>query len=131
MYNLNESIVAYLTINRIPCNSGDYQTGQPEGEDDQVIFWNSEKLGDFPTQDKLDSAVNESNKLKIRKANKQKAIELLSKSDWSVNPDVTSGSVKLTNQQDFISYRNWIRQIAVNPPDVELVFPDCPAEVWN
>jgi hypothetical protein len=130
MTNLNDSIAAYLSINGISYAPNDYQTGQPEGQDDQVIFWNSEKLGNFPTQDKLDSAVNESNKLKIRKANKQKAIELLSKSDWSVNPDVSTGGVRLTNQQDFVSYRNWVRQIAVNPPDVELVFPDCPIEVW-
>ena len=53
---LNDQIIAYLTINNIAYSVGDYQTGQPEGQADQVLHWNTEKLGNQPTQDQLDSA---------------------------------------------------------------------------
>ena len=52
---LNDTIIAYLTINNISFASGEYQTGQPEGEPDQILHWD-EKLGARPTQEQLDSA---------------------------------------------------------------------------
>ena len=55
---LNNQIQAYLSQNNIVCSSGDYQTGQPEGEPDQVLVWNTDKLGVQPTQDQLDAAWN-------------------------------------------------------------------------
>jgi len=55
---LNNQIQAYLSQNNIVCSSGDYQTGQPEGETDQVLVWNTDKLGVQPTQDQLDAAWN-------------------------------------------------------------------------
>jgi hypothetical protein len=56
MVSLNETIVAYLTINNIAFDSGDYQTGQPEGEADQVLHWDTTKLGAQPSADQLNSA---------------------------------------------------------------------------
>jgi hypothetical protein len=56
MASLNDTIVAYLTINNIAFGGGDYQTGQPEGQADQVLNWNTETLGTQPTQEQLDSA---------------------------------------------------------------------------
>jgi hypothetical protein len=55
MASLNDTIVAYLTVNNIAFSAGDYQTGQPEGQADQVLHWDS-KLGAQPTQEQLDSA---------------------------------------------------------------------------
>jgi hypothetical protein len=55
MAYLNEKIVAYLNINNISFITNDYQTGQPEGQEDQVLHWDS-KLGAQPTQEQLDSA---------------------------------------------------------------------------
>jgi hypothetical protein len=55
MASLNDTIIAYLTINNIAYGTGDYQTGQPEGQQDQVLHWDS-KLGAVPTQTQLDSA---------------------------------------------------------------------------
>ena len=52
---LNDQIIAYLTINNIAYSVGDYQTGQPEGQADQILHWDA-KLGIQPTQDQLDSA---------------------------------------------------------------------------
>jgi hypothetical protein len=56
MTSLNDTIVAYLTVNNIAFSVGDYQTGQPEGQADQVLTWNKETLGTQPTQAQLDSA---------------------------------------------------------------------------
>jgi hypothetical protein len=54
MASLNEKIIAYLTTNKIAFTADDYQTGQPEGQEDQVLIWNTEKLGIQPTQEQLD-----------------------------------------------------------------------------
>lgn len=56
MASLNDTINAYLTINNIAFGGSDYQTGQPEGQADQVLTWNTETLGTQPTQEQLDSA---------------------------------------------------------------------------
>jgi hypothetical protein len=56
MADLNSEIIAYLSVNKIAYTAGDYQTGQPEGQADQVLIWNTTKLGTQPTQAQLDSA---------------------------------------------------------------------------
>jgi hypothetical protein len=55
MAALNDTIIAYLTVNNIAFGAGDYMTGQPEGQADQILHWD-EKLGTQPTQAQLDSA---------------------------------------------------------------------------
>jgi hypothetical protein len=55
MMILNDQIIAYLTVNNIAFNGTDYQTGQPEGQADQILHWDA-KLGAQPTQAQLDSA---------------------------------------------------------------------------
>lgn len=52
---LNDKVVAYLRANNISYAIGDYQTGQPEGQPDQILHWGA-KLGPVPTQAQLDSA---------------------------------------------------------------------------
>lgn len=52
---LNNQIVAYLKVNNIAFTASDYQTGQPEGQADQILHWDA-KLGTQPTQAQLDSA---------------------------------------------------------------------------
>lgn len=55
MINLNTQIIAYLSVNNISYTAGDYQTGQPEGQKDQILHWDL-KLGAQPTQEQLNSA---------------------------------------------------------------------------
>lgn len=52
---LNDQIQAYLAQSSIAYEPGDYQTGQPEGQEDQVLHWDV-KLGAQPTQNQLDVA---------------------------------------------------------------------------
>jgi hypothetical protein len=51
---LNDEIVAYLTVNAIAWTSEDYETGQPAGEENQILYW-SDVLGPQPTQAQLDA----------------------------------------------------------------------------
>lgn len=131
MAALNDTIVAYLTVNNIDFAPGDYMTGQPEGQEDQVLHWNTEKLGAQPTQAQLDAAYTTYEGQQIQKQNKVEASALLSATDWTVNSDVTTGTHKLTNQADFIAYRNTVRAIAVNPPTTAATFPTLPTEQWS
>jgi hypothetical protein len=52
---LNEKIKAYLQQSNIAYSIEDYQTGQPVGEEDQILLWN-EKLGIQPTTEQLEAA---------------------------------------------------------------------------
>jgi hypothetical protein len=64
--------------------------------------------------------------------NKTQAQQFLSTTDWSEIPSVinTSNTPHLMNASDFITYRNALRSIAVNPP-VTVVWPIKPNEQWS
>jgi hypothetical protein len=64
--------------------------------------------------------------------NAQTATGILSSTDWASIADVGSPSNNpyLSNQADFIAYRNVIRAIAVYPPAGEVVWATPPTEVW-
>lgn len=65
--------------------------------------------------------------------NKRMAIQQLNATDWTTTPDVsdpTKSNPYLSNVNDFITYRNNIRQYAVNPAEGDLVWPKKPKEVW-
>lgn len=66
--NLNDKIIVYLKENNISVVAGDFQTGQPDGEHDQILYWNVMRLGPEPTKDQLISAWN--NKLAANEAQK-------------------------------------------------------------
>ena len=130
MASLNDEIVAYLTINNIAFTAGDYRTGQPEGQEDQVLHWDS-KLGAQPTQDQLDSAWATYAGQQTQQKNKAQAQALLQATDWATLSDITTGTHRLTNQDAFIAYRNELRAIAVNPPTNPATFPSVPTETWG
>lgn len=63
---------------------------------------------------------------------KYNASNLLYKTDWTTIPDVIdpTNTPYLTNQAEFIAYRNTLRQLAVNPV-VDPVFPTVPTAQWS
>ena len=66
--------------------------------------------------------------------NKQKAIKLLQKTDWSSIPEVsdpTKSNPYLSNANDFVTYRNAVRQYALNPVAGDITWPTSPQEVWT
>ena len=69
-----------------------------------------------------------------KQINKQKAMSLLSETDWSQYPDVRDASKTphLSNGDEFDNYRVALRAIAVNPPETEITeWPVKPDEVWS
>jgi hypothetical protein len=66
--------------------------------------------------------------------NKQTAISLLQQTDWTTIPDVsdpTKSNPYLSNVNDFVVYRNAVRQYALNPVVGYIVWPALPQEVWT
>jgi hypothetical protein len=66
--------------------------------------------------------------------NKKTAITLLQQTDWSTIPDVadaTKSNPYLSNVEDFLSFRNTVRAIAINPPEGDISFPSIPTSIWS
>ena len=61
---------------------------------------------------------------------KNRAIFLLSQTDWVTFSDVATGNPKLINQSDFLIYRNIIRNLSINPV-IDPDFPTIPTEQWS
>ena len=134
MADLNSEIIAYLSVNNIPYTAGDYQTGQPEGEANQILFWNTAKLGAEPTQAQLDAAYPVWEGQQIQAQNSATAQQLLSATDWTAIASVADPAVSnpyLTNQAEFLSYRSTVRNLGVNPPTTAPTFPTVPEQKWS
>ena len=66
--------------------------------------------------------------------NKQMAVAKLQATDWTTIPDVgdpTKSNPYLSNAQDFVTYRNAVRQYAINPVAGNIDWPVLPQEVWT
>lgn len=66
--------------------------------------------------------------------NKATAIGLLQQTDWTTIPDVsdpTKSNPYLSNANDFVTYRNAVRQYALNPVAGYITWPTLPQEVWT
>lgn len=63
---------------------------------------------------------------------KKQASLLLYETDWTTIPDITNtaNDPYLTNQADFIAYRNTVRKLAVNPV-ANPIFPVIPTAQWS
>lgn len=66
--------------------------------------------------------------------NKQIAVNLLTQTDWTTIPDVADPALSnpyLTNQAEFITFRNQVRPIAINPTPGNLTWPQTPVATWS
>jgi hypothetical protein len=66
--------------------------------------------------------------------NKQTAMVKLQSTDWTTIPDVgdpAKSNPYLSNVQDFVTYRNAVRQYAINPVAGNIKWPINPTEVWT
>lgn len=72
--------------------------------------------------------------LGFTRENKAKAIQLLQETDWVEIPSVanTSKALHLTNYNDFVTYRDFLRSVAVNPSaNDDVNWPTPPEERWS
>jgi hypothetical protein len=66
--------------------------------------------------------------------NKTTAVSKLQATDWTTIPDVADpvkSNPYLANAQDFVVYRNAVRQYAINPLAGSINWPTLPQEVWT
>jgi hypothetical protein len=66
--------------------------------------------------------------------NKSTAIYLLGATDWTTIPDVGNPAMSnpyLANVNEFVAYRNTVRQYAINPVAGNINWPVMPIEVWT
>jgi hypothetical protein len=66
--------------------------------------------------------------------NKQQAMIRLQSTDWTTIPDVsdaTKSNPYLSNAQEFVVYRNAVRQYAINPVAGNIDWPTRPNEIWT
>ena len=66
--------------------------------------------------------------------NKQTAVYLLQQTDWTQIPSVSDPALSnpyLANKNAFESYRNSVRQYALNPVAGDINWPVAPTEVWT
>ena len=66
--------------------------------------------------------------------NKQTASEKLYETDWTTIPDVADPAKSnpyLSNVQDFVTYRNAVRQYAIYPVSGEINWPQKPQAIWT
>jgi polygalacturonase len=106
MAALSDTIVAYLVVNNIAFSAGDFQTGQPEGQPDQVLTWNTEKLGAQPTQAQLDAAYTTyQNTIQAASVRMQRDAKLTA-CDWTQAVDCP-----LTNKATWATYRQALRDL--------------------
>jgi hypothetical protein len=66
--------------------------------------------------------------------NKNKALKLLSETDWTALPEVSDplrSDPYLDNAAAFSAYRSALRNITVNPRFGDMVWPEKPAEDWH
>ena len=134
MADLNSEIIAYLSVNNIAYTAGDYQTGQPEGQANQILSWDTAKLGAEPTQAQLDAAYPVWEGQQIAVQNTATAQTLLTATDWTAIASVADPAVStphLTNQAEFLSYRSAVRAIGVTPPTTPATFPTVPTATWS
>lgn len=71
----------------------------------------------------------------IKSQNKLQASQLLQATDWAAIPTIADPQYSdpyLTNQSDFLSYRNQLRTIAINPPETLVeIWPTKPETIWS
>ena len=117
MATLIDKINAYLLVN----NLGSITERITVIEPDVILTWDP-LFGREPFLQQLDEA--------FAASPKAKAMEILAATDWVTMADVTTGTHKLTNQAEFITYRNTVRGLAVNPV-ANPTFPTVPTAQWS
>ena len=141
---------------KIPCNVAPMSTGPsyPDLQNLNIEFWNESVWPtNFPlfygtcadsidintpgivkilTKEQYENAKVSEFEARVLNV-KNQAKQILTDTDWTTIPDVADpekSNPYLTNQNEFVEYRNIIRNIAINPT-LDAVFPPQPNEVWS
>jgi hypothetical protein len=96
-----------------------------------TLVWYSEDIAQ-PTEEAINAEIASIDANQPLVNCKNQASKLLYETDWTTIPDITNtaNDPYLTNQADFIAYRNAVRKLAVNPVS-DPVFPPVPTAQWS
>jgi hypothetical protein len=109
----------------------EYEDGKPNEDIDTLPSWTTNALVAWQV------AYDEDHKPPgppTAKENKGQASILLQDTDWTTAPDIANPLLSnpyLANQEEFITYRNSIRNIAVYPTDGYLNWEEVPKAIWQ
>ena len=127
VYLENNIVVDQAQIDPYKVFYPEYASKFIEAPDEVTHFW---QLKDGQWVPPPDPSVDE-----IKEQNKTKASEFLQATDWAAIPTITDPQYSnpyLTNQSDFLNYRNKLRAIAINPPETLVeTWPTKPTTVWS
>jgi hypothetical protein len=141
--NVKKDGVGYLELNLsscgIPSNVRVLQWQETSG---WLEFWDQQNEDITTLPSWVDNCLNvwaEKNTPKppvspTAEENKGMAVYLLQQTDWTIIPDVsdsTKSNPYLSNVNDFITYRNTVRQYAVNPVAGDITWPTLPQAIWT
>lgn len=132
---LSFKLQCYLQLNNlVGLEPTDYLIVHNQDDGVQSISnWNSEKLGELPTDEVLAAAFEQIQKNRIAIGNKLMAQAKLTQTDWSQYDDVnnTAANPHLLNKEEYDAYRLQLRSILVSPPDSVIEFPTIPKALWS
>jgi hypothetical protein len=140
--NVIKDGIGYINLDlsscAIPSNVRALQWRETSG---WIEFWDqqNENITTLPSWvncclTKWDEANNPPPYVPTAEDNKQTAVTLLQQTDWTTIPDVgdhTKSNPYLFNVTDFVTYRNAVRQYAINPVAGNITWPTLPQEVWT
>lgn len=103
---LNEKILAYFSVNSVPPSmyKKHYLTGVHNDGPEEILQWNTEVLGDIPSQEALDAAKAQFDLAVNTQKIRENRNSLLAETDWWASSD-------LTMTQEQIAYRQALRDI--------------------
>ena len=140
--NVKKDGVSYLQLNLsscgIPSNVRVLQWQETSG---WLEFWDqqNEDITALPSWVdcclvKWNEANNPPPSIPTADQNKEYAMTLLQKTDWTQIPSVSDPALSnpyLANKNEFDVYRNDVRQYALNPVAGYITWPTAPQEVWT
>jgi hypothetical protein len=120
-------IVTFETIGTVPFTANPLDTSNPSSKQifDQCVAGDYGVVAEYvPPPPYVPTAED----------NKNTAVNLLTQTDWTTIPDVADPALSnpyLTNQAEFITFRNQVRAIAINPVAGNIDFPATPTAIWS
>lgn len=119
--------VDFTDIGTVPFTANPLDTSNPSS----VEIYNQCVAGDYGT---VAEYVPPPPYVPTAEDNKATAVSLLQATDWTTIADVGNPQLSnpyLSNQGEFIAYRNTVRQYAINPVAGNIDWPTQPTEQWS
>ena len=126
VYLINNIVIDQAQVNPFNIFKKEYAEQFIEAPDEVTFGWKLDSNQWVPPPPPIEN---------YKQKNKVTASQLLFETDWIDLPSVVDpeqSNPYLMNKSDFLSYRNQLRAIAINPPETEISeWPVKPNTVWS